>query len=126
MRGSAGGESLLNTSSGAGHYSVVAIPQFRNDWRQAVDDGFIAQEREASLLALLREMLAENPYRHQSFHFDDEPVDMRWFDLYGGRRDPRVEVWYSILEDDRIVHLVAVVVIHSQSRLNLPGFDFQI
>lgn len=120
---SEGGESLPNTSSGASPYSVITTPQFLNDWRQAVVGGFIIPEREAGLLELVLEMLAQNPYRHRSFPPADEPVDMRWFDLYGGRQDPKVEVWYSILEDDRMVHLVAVAVIHSQPRLTLPGFD---
>lgn len=104
---------LPNTSSGSGPYSVIATPQFRLDWNRAVAGGLINRELAAGLLELVRELLAANPYRHPLFPSAGEPVDMRWFDLYGGRRNPRVEIWYSIVEDDRLVHLVAVAAIHS-------------
>ena len=90
------------------------MPQFQRDWRRAVAEGFIEPERQAGLLELITEILTNDPYRYPLFPVDDQPVDMRWFDLYGSRRNPRVEIWYSVLEDDRLVHLVAVVVIYAQ------------
>ena len=113
---------MLISSSGSNPYSLIETPQFRNDWTRAVANGVIDRQIAAGLLAIVPEMLATAPYRHPLFDAPGQPVDLRWLDLFPGSQNPRVEIWYSIVEDDRLVYLVAVEVIYS----NPAGFpDFE-
>ncbi len=112
---------MLISSSGANPYNLVETPQFRKRWSLAVSSRAINPSIAERLLRVIRHILTEDPYRYPLFPASGEAVDIRWLDLFPGS-NPRVEIWYSIAEDDRLVYLVSVEIVHSNQR-GLPGFE---
>ena len=50
-----------------------------------------------------------------------EPIGLRWVNFIDGPR-VRVEIWYSVVEDDLTIYLESVEIIHRPQQ-SLPGFD---
>ena len=113
---------MLNTPSGSGRYTLIDTPQFQMGWTRALSSGAIDPCIAERLLWLIYDMLASNPHRFPLFPSAGEPVEMRWFDLFPGSRNPQVQIWYAVVEDDQQVHLVSVELIYP-TQIGLPGFN---
>ena len=113
---------MLNTPSGSGRYTLIDTPQFQAGWERALSIGAIDAGVAERLLGIIYDMLSSDPYRFPLFPSAGEPVDMRWLDLFPGSRNPQVQIWYAVVEDDREVHLVSVELIYP-AQIGLPGFN---
>ena len=91
-------------------YRVVETLQFRRLWQSAVNAGIIDSVA-ASLLQGLSRLLASDPYYFPPFETGGEPIGLRWINFIGGS-SVRVEIWYSVVEDDRCVYLESVEIIY--------------
>lgn len=101
-------------------YNVFTTDQFEHLWRDAVDGGVIASEVGSSQLESLISFLSNDPYYFPSMETVGEPVDIRRLDFMPDA-NPMVEIWYSVVEDDRAVHLISVELIYPAQQ-TLPGF----
>ncbi|MYC33381.1 MAG: hypothetical protein F4X64_09420 [Chloroflexi bacterium] len=88
-------------------YYVRSTEQFDESWAAAVRSGLIDSEVDGVRLESLAAFLAVDPRHFELFIAPGERVDMRWapFALTG---NVRVEIWYSIVEDDLAVYLESV------------------
>ena len=74
-------------------------------WQRAVRLGYINPMADPAILMHIRELLARSPYTmRQPPH--DVPANRRRIQL-----NPRVWLWYSVIEDDRTVHLESVRIV---------------
>lgn len=103
-------------------YRVFTTEQFEALWQDAVDLGVIAAEVGHNQLERLISFLSYDPYYFAPMETAGEPVDMRRVDFMPDA-NPRVEIWYSVVEDDRAAFLMSVELI-SPAQQSLPGFDF--
>ncbi len=79
-----------------------------------------AEAGEALLWSLVR-FLAIDPRYYPMFDAPGERVDLRWA-RFITTETLRVEIWYSVVEDDLCVYLESVEVIHRPQQ-SFPGFD---
>lgn len=101
-------------------YRVIETVQFSDLWQSATESGVI-EPVEISRLQGLAEFLSLEPYRFPLFENTGEPIGLRWVNFVTGSRD-RVEIWYSVVEDDLCVYLESVEVI-PQRQPPLFSFD---
>ena len=101
-------------------YSVFRTEQFDETWRQAVCQGVIDAEAGEALLWSLASFLAVDPRYYPMFDAPGERVDLRWV-RFITTEFLRVEVWYSVVEDDLCVYLESVEIIHRPQQ-SFPGF----
>lgn len=101
-------------------YSVFRTEPFDETWRQAVDQGVIDAEAGEALLWSLVRFLAVNPRYYSMFDAPGERVDLRWLSFITTEFF-RVEIWYSVVEDDLCVYLESVEIIH-RAQQSFPGF----
>ena len=102
-------------------YRVVETVQFSDLWQYAVDAGIVDAVEETRLHGLAN-LLALDPYRFTLFENTGEPLGLRWVDFITGS-SVRVQIWYSVVEDDLTVYLESLEVIRPP-QAPLPGFDF--
>lgn len=100
-------------------YRVIETVQFSDLWQSAIDSGVI-EPVEASRLQGLAEFLSLEPDRFPLFENTGEQIGLRWVHFVTGSRD-RVEIWYTVVEDDLCVYLESVEVIPQQQP---PLFNF--
>ena len=74
------------------------------------------------MLEALARFLAVDPKYFDSFDAPGESVDLRWVHFIT-TDILRVEIWYSVVEDDLSVFLESLEVI-PRAQQSLPGFDF--
>ena len=103
-------------------YNVCSTEQFDDSWAAAVRAGVIDSEVDGDKLESLAAFLAVDPRHFQLFVAPGESVDMRWAP-FAMADNVRVEIWYSVLEDDLTVYLESVEIIRSPEQ-RFPGFDF--
>ena len=75
---------------------------------------------EAELLALA-EFLSIDPRYFEPFDAPGESVDLRWANFVN-TDNVRVEIWYSVVEDDLCVYLESVEIIY-RAQQSFPGFE---
>lgn len=85
-------------------YNVIYTEPFQDEWQTAFEQGYLGQIDATRALLALRRRLEQNPYltRPKS----GLPANLRVFPI-----NHDVEVWYTVVEDDRLVYMEAVVVI---------------
>ena len=103
-------------------YNVFTTEQFERLWENAVDVGVIDAAVGKIQLDGLISLLAIGPYDFRSEDTIGEFVDIRRVDFMPDA-NPSVEIWYSVVEDDRAVYLVSVELIYPAQQ-RFPGFDF--
>ena len=85
-------------------YDVREAEQFADDWRQAVRLGYLNPMVHPAALLQIKISLAVNPYIVPPI--PGETVGVRRI-----RLTESVGLWYGIIEDDRVVDLLAVRII---------------
>lgn len=83
-------------------YRVIYTAPFEDAWQKAQERGYLDSIRDAQGLLALRRRLEENPYFVPAQR--GLPSDLRVFPV-----NRNVDLWYSIVEDDRIVYMEAVI-----------------
>ncbi len=101
-------------------YNIFTTEQFENLWQSAVDGGAIDAGVGFSQLGSLIAYLSNDPYYFSSTDTVGEFVDIRRVDFMPDA-NPRVEIWYSVVEDDRAVYLISVELIYPAQQA-FPGF----
>lgn len=91
-------------------YRIAETTQFSGLWQSAVDSGVIDPVAESNLEGLVH-FLSLNPYYFPLFDTAGESTGLRWVDFIPGST-VRVEIWYSVVEDDLTVYLEIVQVIY--------------
>lgn len=102
-------------------YNIVSTDQFDDTWRRAISAGVIDPEAGEAKLEALTEFLAIDPKYFDLFDAPGESVDLRWVNFLS-TDIVRVQIWYSVVEDDLTVYLESVEIIHRAQR-SFPGFD---
>ncbi len=87
----------------AAPYEIREWAAFTDGWKDAVRDGHINQMTAGSDLAGIKLLLAQNPYRVPQNA--DLISDLRVITY-----QRTVRIWYSVVEDDRIVYLENVTI----------------
>ena len=88
---------------------------------QAICQGVIDAEAGEALLRSLVRFLAVDPRYYSMFDAPGERVDLRWANFIT-TETLRVELWYSVVENDVCVYLESLEIIQ-RSQQSLPGFD---
>ena len=96
--------------------------QFEELWNRSIADGMVDAEAGETNLEGLARFLAVDPRYFPEFEAEDEQIDLRWTPFLR-TETYRVEVWYSVVEDDLSVYLESLEVI-PRSQHPLPGFEF--
>lgn len=102
-------------------HKVFITDQFERLWRRAINAGVVDEPVGASQLDGLIELLSVDPYYFPLLEAAGEAIDLRRVDFMPGTTT-RVEIWYSIVEDDRSVYLVSAEICYPP-QLGLPGFE---
>ena len=102
-------------------YNVVSTDQFDETWRRAICAGVIDPEAGEANLEALAHFLAIDPKYFDLFDAPGESVDLRWVNFLA-TDIVRVQIWYSVVEDDLCVYLESVEIIHRPQQ-SFPGFD---
>ena len=102
-------------------YSVLVTHQFEHDWRQAISAGVVDPLVDDAKLEELAHFLAVDPRHFPMFEAPGESVDLRWINFIANDL-LRVQIWYSVVEDDWSVFLESVEIIRRTQQF-LPGFD---
>lgn len=92
----------MTSPSDSRRYRVIYTAPFADEWQRAQERGYLHSIRDAQGLLTLRRQLEENPYFIPALR--GLPADLRVF-----RVSPGVDLWYSIVEDDRIVYMETVI-----------------
>ena len=101
-------------------YRVYRTEQFEELWSRSIVDGMVdAESGEANLEGLAR-FLAFDPRYFPEFEAAGEQIDLRWAPFLR-TETYRVEIWYSVVEDDLSVYLESVEIIHRPQQ-SFPGF----
>ena len=103
-------------------YNVFTTEQFEELWRRSIGSGVIDAAVGQNRLDSLISFLSVDPYRFPSFDTVGEFVDMRYVNFMPNA-SPAVEIWYSVVEDDKAVILISVE-LNYPAQSSLPGFDF--
>lgn len=101
-------------------YGVRTTAQFDELWQRGIDAGAIDAAVDESRLDDLRRFLSVDPYYYSLLDAAGEAVAFRRLDFIRGVTT-WVEIWYSIVEDDRLVYLESVEIYYPQQR-GRPGF----
>lgn len=102
-------------------YTVLTTAQFDALWQRAIAAGVIDAAVGESQLHDLSGFLSVDPYYYSLLEPAGEAVDFRRVNFMPGVTSS-VEIWYSIVEDDRIVYLESVE-IHYVSQFGQPYFE---
>ena len=102
-------------------YSVGATTQFDLLWQMAIDRGVIDSLVGETKLMVLARFLSVDPYGFPLVDTGPGSSHMRWVNFEPGIAE-RVEIWYSVVEDDRTVFLESVEIIDPPQPTR-PGFD---
>lgn len=92
-------------------YSVYRTEQFDETWGQAVSRGIIDAEVGEALLESLVAFLSVDPRYYPMFDAPGERVDLRWANFLG-TETLRIQVWFSVVEDDLCVYLESLETIY--------------
>ena len=95
---------LPRSPDGEGRYNVIYTEPFQDEWQTALEQGYLGQIDATRALLALRRRLEQTPYL--TGPKSGMPANRRVFPI---SRD--VEVWYTVVEDDRLVYMEAVVII---------------
>ena len=85
-------------------YDILETDQFDAEWRRAVRLGHINPMADPANLMQIKEWLARNPYRTRT-------ISGAHANTRRAMLNPRVWLWYSIIEDDRVVWLESVRIV---------------
>lgn len=102
-------------------YRIITTEQFEELWRRAINAGVIDPQADRSQLDSLADFLSVDPYYFSLIDPAGEAIDLRWLTFTHGTTT-RVEIWYSIVEDDRSVYLVSIE-IYYPPQFGRPGFE---
>lgn len=111
---------------GSVRYRVEESPHFGQDWSRGVAEGWITSTPDASTLQVIKEHLANKPWSGQNLPGLPENVRSNRFPRSVAYDQGRVTLWYSIIEDDRIVVLERIFPnsVGDWPEWTLPGGDF--
>ena len=102
-------------------YRVYRTEQFEELWSRSISDGMVGAEVGETNLEGLSRFLSIDPRYFPEFESAGERIDLRWAPFLRTEAY-RVEIWYSILEDDLTVYLESVEVIYPAQSF-LPGLE---
>ena len=85
--------------------------QFEELWRRSISDGTVDAEVGETNLDGLSRFLSVDPRYFPEFEAAGERIDLRWAP-FQRTETYRVEIWYSVAEDDRCVYLESLEIIH--------------
>ena len=94
----------MTSPNDANPYDVRETEQFDVEWRHAVRLGYINPMVDPAALIQIRQLLAQDPY--YIWQSPNAPANRRRAGL-----NPRVQLWYTIIEDDRMVWLESVRIV---------------
>lgn len=95
--------------------------QFEELLSRSIADGMVDAATGETNLGGLARFLAVDPRYFPEFEAAGEQIDLRWAPFLR-TETYRVEIWYSVVEDDLSVYLESVEVIHRPQQ-SFPGFD---
>ncbi len=88
-------------------YDVRETEQFAADWRRGVELGYINPMTDAADLLFFKRRLAQRPDSGRLL--PNTPINLRAIPFPRLVGPPIIEMWYSIVEDDRAVYLEAIL-----------------
>ena len=91
-------------------YNIRRTEQFDRLWQDAIAAGVLDKQVDETRWLGFQRLISNDPYRFPLFEAGSERVDLRWADFITGV-NLAVQIWYSIVEDDRTVYLESVEVI---------------
>ena len=94
----------MTSPNDASPYDVRETERFDAEWRRAVQLGYINPMADPAILMQIRALLAQVPYDMRQL--PNAPANIRQIAL-----NPRVRLWYTIIEDDRVVWLESVRIV---------------
>ena len=103
-------------------YRVFTTAQFDELWEAAIEINAIEPASGQAKLDGLILLLSRDPHYFPAFEAPGEAIDLRWVNFQPDS-NPRVEIWYEVVEDDLQVYLTAVELIQP-NQPSLPGFVF--
>jgi hypothetical protein len=103
-------------------YQVFTTTQFDELWKAAIEINAIEPASGQTKLEGLILLLSRDPHCFPAFEAPGEVIDLRWVNFQPDS-NPRVEIWYEVVEDDLQVYLTAVELIQP-NQPSLPGFAF--
>ena len=92
-------------------YDVRETERFRTDWEHGVAVGYINPVTDASDLLFYKRRLAERADLGKQL--PDTPINLRSIAFPRIVGPPVIELWYSIVEDDRAVYLESIGLIQA-------------
>ena len=101
-------------------YRVYRTEQFEELWSRSIADGMVDAEVGETNLEGLARFLTVDPRYFPEFEAEGEQIDLRWA-RFLTTETYRVEIWYSVVEDDLCVYLESVEIIH-RAQQSFPGF----
>ena len=96
----------MTSPAAASPYEVRETLGFQADWRLGMELGYINPMTDPADLLFFKQLLAERPYAGRQF--PGSPHNVRSFVFPRLSGPPILQLWYSIVEDDRIVYLEAL------------------
>ena len=96
----------MTSPDAASQYEVRETPEFQADWRLGMELGYINPMTDPPDLLFFKRLLAERPYSGRQL--PGVPYNVRSFAFPRINGPPILHLWYSIVEDDRIVYLEAL------------------
>lgn len=94
----------MTSPNDVNRYDVRETARFGAEWQDAVRLGYINSMVDPATLIQFREWLTQNPYITP--RLSNVPANLRQIAL-----NPRVRLWYTIIEDDRVVWLESVRIV---------------
>ena len=94
----------MTSPNDANRYDIRETDQFDAEWRRAVRFGHINPMTDPAILMRIKEWLARNPYRTRA-------ISGAHANARRAMLNPRVQLWYTIVEDDRVVWMESVRIV---------------
>ena len=91
----------MRALNGGQLFEIREAPTFGESWSRAIVAGHINPMTESPTLLHIKGLLARNP--HLGGQDVNSPANYRRIRLI-----PNVNIWYSIVEDDRVIYLEVV------------------
>ncbi len=97
----------MTSPNDANLFDVRETDQFAADWQRGEELGYINPMTDSADLLYFKQRLARRPYSGR--RLPDTPVDLYSLPFPRLVGPPIIELWYSVVEDDRAVYLESVL-----------------